>query len=58
MWTGIIGIGVAIGLFLLARAVMSGQLGRLRFGDKPTGGHRDSYGPNLGGGDGPGGPIP
>ena len=57
MWTGIIVIGVAIGLFLLARVVMSGSLGRLRFGDKPTDGHRDGYGPSSGG-DGPGGPIP
>ena len=57
MWTGVIVIGLVIGLFLLARVVMSGSLGRLRFGDKPTDGHRDGYGPNTGG-DGPGGPIP
>jgi hypothetical protein len=57
MWTGIIVIGVAIGLFMVARVVISGSFGRLRFGDKPTDGHRDGYGPNLGGGDGPGGPI-
>ena len=52
MWTGIIVIGVVIGLFLLARFVMSGQLGRLRFGDRPTDGHRDGYGPNINGPDG------
>jgi hypothetical protein len=57
MWTGIIVVGVAIGLFLLARVVMSGSLGRLRFGDKPADGHRDGYGPSTTG-DGPGGPIP
>jgi hypothetical protein len=54
MWTGIIVICVVIGLFLLARLVLSGSLGRLRFGDKPTDGHGDGYGPNVGG---PGGPV-
>jgi hypothetical protein len=36
MWTGIVVIGVVVGLFLLARLVMSGSLGRLRYGDKPA----------------------
>jgi hypothetical protein len=36
MWTGIVVIGVVVGLFLLARLVMSGSLGRLRHGDKPA----------------------
>jgi hypothetical protein len=35
MWAGIIVIGVVIVLFLLARLVLSGSLGRLRHGDKP-----------------------
>ena len=54
MWTGIFVIGVVIGLFLLARLVLSGSLGRLRYGDKPTDGHRDGYGPNPEGPAGPG----
>ena len=32
MWTGIIVIVVVGGLFLVARVVMSGSIGRLRFG--------------------------
>jgi len=46
MWTGIIVIGVVIGLLLLARVVMSGSLGRLRPGDRPPDKFRDGYGPN------------
>ena len=57
MWTGIIVIVVVGGLFLVARVVMSGSIGRLRFGDKPADGHRDGYGPSPGSGDGAGGPI-
>lgn len=51
MWTGIIVIGIVIGVFLVARVVMSGSLGRLRHGDKPGRGITDGYdrGPGDGG---------
>ena len=35
MWTGIIVIAVVLVLYVLARVVMSGSVGRLRPGDKP-----------------------
>ena len=49
MWTGIIVIGVVLLSLLLARLVLSGQLGRLRHGDKPQS--------KLGNPGGPGGNI-
>ena len=36
MWAGIIVMIVVLGLFLLATVVMSGSIGRLRHGDKPS----------------------
>ena len=53
MWAGIIVIGVAIGLFLVARVVVGGGVGRLRFGDRPTDPGGDPTGRPSGGGDGP-----
>ena len=53
MWAGIIVIGVAIGLFLVARVVMGGGLGRLRFGDRPTDPGGDPTGRPPGGDSGP-----
>ena len=47
MWTGVIVIGVVILSLLVARLVLSGSLGRLRYGDKAP----DRWG-NPGGGGG------
>ena len=53
MWTGIIVIVAVIGLFLVARVVVSGGLGRLRFGDRPANRDGDPTGRPPSGGDGP-----
>jgi hypothetical protein len=53
MWAGIIVIGVAIGLFLVARVVMGGGVGRLRFGDRTTDPGGDPTGRPSSGGDAP-----
>ena len=48
MWTGIIVIGIVILSLLLARLVLSGQLGRLRYGDKPQNKWGNPGGPGAG----------
>lgn len=44
MWGGIVVIGVVIALFLVARLVNGGKVGRLRSGDRPPEKFRDGYG--------------